>query len=110
MPRRNGDISKKVTVGNARYRMWRSMRILRRFTAPDLIATAAANRDNVARYVRGLVEDGYLKISTPKRDGIKGGHIVYVLARDTGPNPPRIGKFGVFDPNLQIDEAAKVPR
>lgn len=100
MARRKGDFTKKVTVGNARYRMWRSMRILRRFATADLVATADAGKDNVTRYVRCLLDAGYLKISTPKREGVKGGHTIYVLARDTGPNPPRIGVHTVFDPNL----------
>ena len=100
MPRRPGDRSKAVTVGNARYRVWRSMRILRRFIVPDLIATAEAGESNVQRFVKALLLAGYLRVSKPKREGSKGGHPIYQLVRDSGPNPPRVRVDGtVFDPN-----------
>ena len=97
--RRPGSTTKAVTV-NARYRIWRSMRILRRFTAPDLCATAEAGRWNVQQYMLALARAGYLRIAVPRKCGVRAGHAIYALARDTGPNPPRIHRDGtVYDPN-----------
>lgn len=100
MPRRPGDLSRAVTAGNARYKIWHSMRILRRFTAAGLIATAEAGESNVQRYVKALRLAGYLRVTRAKREGVKGGHPIYLLARDSGPNPPRVRVDGtVDDPN-----------
>jgi len=77
------------------------MQILRRFTVADLVATAEANKDNAQRFARGLIAHGYLRIDRPKQNGLKGGHTIFALARDTGPNPPRLCKDGtIYDPNL----------
>lgn len=84
----------------ARDRIWQSMRVLRRFTQPELEATAEAGRDNVRKYVRGLVYAGYLRIDKPKQEGRKGGHPIYQLVRDTGPRAPRLQSDGsTWDPN-----------
>ena len=84
----------------ARDRIWQSIRVLRQFTQPDLIATAEAGRDNVRKYVRGLLRAGYLVIGQPKGNGKKGGHTIYRLVRDTGPHAPRQQSDGrTWDPN-----------
>lgn len=83
-----------------RTRMWRAMRMLRGFTVPDLEATAEVRNSHAAKYVRALVNGGYVRIRQAKRNGTAGGHAVYQLVRNTGPLPPRIGKHGVQDPNL----------
>lgn len=84
----------------ARDRAWQSMRILRRFTLPDLIATAEISADNARKYVRGLRRSGYITIDTPKAEGKKNGHEIYRLTRDTGPKAPRLQKDGnTYDPN-----------
>lgn len=86
----------------ARDRAWTAMRVQRRFTLPDLIATAEASEANVGTYVRGLARAGYLRAAQPKRNGHKGGHIVWALTRDTGPLAPRLQSDGrTFDPNLR---------
>ena len=100
MARLPGTRSIAVTVGNARQKMWRSMRILRRFTAAEIEATAEAGTSNVQRYVKALLRAGFLRIARPKREGVKGGHPVYQLARDSGPKPPRVRVDGsVYDAN-----------
>lgn len=81
-----------------RARVWRSMRILKRFTYSDLQATAETSRRNISNYVGSLHEAGYLH----KRRGTRqhASEVVWMLARDTGPNPPRVLRDGrVFDPN-----------
>ncbi len=84
----------------ARDRAWQSMRVMRRFTLPDLVATAEIHEDNAKKYVRGLVRSGYLRIAVEKDNGRKGGHAVYQLIRDTGPRAPRMQTDGsAYDPN-----------
>ncbi len=83
-----------------RDRIWQSMRVLRRFTLPDLVATTGASRENAKKYVRGLVRAGYLRCLSPYARGRKGGHAVWMLARDTGPHAPRLQADGqTYDPN-----------
>ena len=84
----------------ARDRAWQSMRIMRRFTLPDLMATAEISHDNAKKYVRGLVLSGYVRVVVERASGRKGGHAVYQLLRDTGPRAPRLQTDGrTYDPN-----------
>ncbi len=111
MARKNGSISRNVTMTTARYRLWRSMRIARRFTIPDLMATADATRANTQTYVIGLERAGYLRVMRPRISGVKMGSVVYLIVNDSGPKPPRLGKHGVFDPNVKERAArSETPR
>lgn len=103
MPRHRGDTGckLKVTVTSARYRLWRAMRMQRRFTIADLVATAEAAPRNTELYVAALEKAGYLRIIRPRISGAKMGGAIYMMVNDTGPNPPRLGKRGLSDPNLQ---------
>ena len=84
----------------ARDRIWASMRIMVRFSIPELVATAETTKANAAKYVRGLAHAGYLRVVAPKRNGAKGGHAVYQLIRNTGPRAPRLTRDGqTFDMN-----------
>ena len=84
----------------ARDRAWQSMRILRTFTLPDLMATAEIKRDNALRYVLGLERSGYLKRTRERRSGCKGGFAVWMLVRNAGPKAPRLQTDGTtYDPN-----------
>ena len=84
----------------ARDRVWQSMRILRSFTQPDLVATADISTSNVKKYVSGLLKSGYLKVQHERDSGRKGGHAVYRIVRDTGPKAPRLQSDGnTYDPN-----------
>jgi len=99
MARTKGARTMKVQE-NARYRAWRSMRILRQFTIPDLIATAEIGGSNVGKYLRALKACGYLRVTTPKKDGAKGGYERYRLVKNTGSNQPRCrSNSTLYDPN-----------
>jgi len=91
----------------ARQRMWQSMRVLRKFTAAEIVATAEVGASNASKYIRSLVRTGYLRVVTPKQEGVTGGHAAYLLVRNSGPYAPRIGKQDVLDPNTDPG-AAKV--
>ena len=84
----------------ARDRIWQSMRILRRFTLPDLAATAEAGENNCLKYTRELTAGGIVRVIKPHESGHKNGHIIWFLVRDLGPKSPRLRKDGtLFDPN-----------
>lgn len=87
-----------------RQKIWNSIKISRRFTLADLIATCGVNRTVAWCYVEGLVRAGYVKTlhrrehhlplsdRTPSR---------YQLLRDTGRYAPMLRKDGVWDQNEQ---------
>ncbi len=84
----------------ARDRAWQSMRILVRFTLPDLMTTADIGQYNARKYVTGLRRSKYLAIAKARNEGRKGGHEVYRLIRNTGPKAPRLQTDGrTYDPN-----------
>ena len=86
----------KVT---SRQKAWQSMRILRRFTLPDLVATAEIGRENIKTYLARLERAGIIRKVLPRRSGVKGGHAVYALIRNSGPHAPRANSAAVYDPN-----------
>jgi hypothetical protein len=83
--------------------LWRSMRLLKSFTALDLAAHSNAGgvemtESKAGRYCRDLTAAGYLRAT---RKASPGKHAArYRLIRDTGPKPPkRVRKPGIEDPN-----------
>ena len=99
--RRSGDHTRRrIRRPCDRDRVWQSMRVMRTFSQPELVATAEAGRENVRRYVRGLLNAGYLAVVRPTDSGRRGGHAVYRLVRDTGPHAPRLRVDGrTYDVN-----------
>lgn len=84
----------------ARDRAWQSMRILHQFNLPQLVATAEITIDNARKYCNGLQRAGFLRLTSPRNSGVKGGHKVYLLIKDTGPKAPRLRTNGItYDPN-----------
>jgi hypothetical protein len=104
MARLKGSITRSPGIGNARYRMWQAMRLMMAptFTIGQLMTIAEVDRDGALHYVRSLVSFGYLRIERPRISGVRGGAALYALIRNTGPHAPRIGRHGLFDPNLKI--------
>lgn len=86
-----------------RTKMWLAMRMLRTFGADDIATASDCKPNSVQRYIRALKAGEYLRISTPKRNGERGGSTVYRLARDTGPVAPRVASTGkLYDANLAM--------
>ena len=84
---------KRPSAANViRRQIWRSIRILRRFTRPDLMRTVpGATTSNVWKYLSQLVRHGYLiKIGYSK--GNLGEFQIYGLAADRahGPEHPNV--------------------
>lgn len=76
------------------------MRVMRRFSMPDLISTAEITKSNIKKYVGGLRRAAYIVIDRPRISGKKGGFEIYRLIRDTGPKAPRLQSDGnTYDPN-----------
>lgn len=101
-PRLKGD-GTPVRSGGATANLWRSMRMLKTFSARDLAAHSTTSEvevpENHAKvYCSHLLAAGYLKVvqkaAPPKRAAI------YRLIRDTGPVPPKTQRIQqVYDPN-----------
>lgn len=84
---------------SARYRVWQCCRVLRRFTAAQLMMTADCGVTLAGSYIRNLKAAGYIRQIAPARCGTAGGHAVYQLTRDPGPHPLREARSGLYDPN-----------
>lgn len=78
------------------------MRVLRRFTAPDLCVTSGIKTVNVQRYLRYLAAAGYLRLVRENVNGLAGSYRLYQLIRDTGPHAPiPWSERTVYDPNVK---------
>lgn len=100
-----------------RQRAWTAMRLMRRFSIPDIVMRAAREGDadpaaNTRRWLLFLVAAGYV-VELPVRadDGVptSNGLKVFRLLRDTGPLAPAHRKGGdLYDHNLR--EVVPCPR
>jgi hypothetical protein len=88
MPGKQGMVYSKPRKGAARQRIWQSMRILRRFTIPDLCKTASARPNNVKKFVRSLTIHGYVAKYGKYTSGRKGSYQQFRLVRDIGHSYP----------------------
>ena len=93
-----------VTQGSGTMNMWRSMRMLGRFSAPDLAAHSTTDTVKVSEataqtYCSMLLQTGFLRV-LQKADPVRGRRAIYRLVRNDGPVPPMIQRVKqVFDPN-----------
>jgi len=92
-----GMLRTRANTGTAREALWKSMRILRRFTVPDLVRTLPdalvptsrqAALENARKFVRRLEHHGYLRKVGPRATGLPGVFQAYALVEDVGPTPP----------------------
>ena len=96
-----------VTQGAGTGAMWRSMKILGSFTAPELalLATtdvARVTEETAKTYLRFLERAGFVARVEKARPGHKPSkdRWRFVKSRDPGPLPPQIQRIKqVFDPN-----------
>jgi hypothetical protein len=96
------------TAGSAIDRLWRSMRILREFSAIELAAAATTDTHSMsiayARiYVRALHRARVLRMTSPSGHGpgAAAARFQLVPAMNTGPKALMLQRGGaVFDPNL----------
>jgi hypothetical protein len=101
MPRVKGARDRYATPDNLRARAWQSMRILRRFSRPQVQTTVAGlSQTNADKYIRALLRAGYLRVAQEHVSGRPGSYLIFQLVRDTGPLCPVCWKNGqVYDQN-----------
>lgn len=84
----------------ATQKVWQAMRVLRRFTVADLVATAEVGESLARKYVRALAQAGHLVNARPRVSGRPGSWELWQLLRDSGPQAPiKRTHGGVYDPN-----------
>lgn len=88
MAGKKGMIAGKPGRNSVRLKAWQSMRILRRFTIPDLCRTAGARTNNMRKFVRALARHGYVGKFGGYVSGRSGDYQAWRLIRDTGPDYP----------------------
>lgn len=87
--------------------MWQSMRVLRRFTAADLQATAEVSRASATRYLKALHDAHYITPLSGQHHG-RAQFTQYRLVRNSGPLAPRVSRDGKAH-DMNADAAARVP-
>lgn len=112
-PQGSGQPRKRVWQSTLRIRVWRAIRIRRKFSIPDLEMLAAQGDEkdigsNIGKYLRALERAGYL-VKLPKREAgtalTSNGFMRWWLPdeKDTGPKAPviRSARKTLYDPNLE---------
>lgn len=94
-------MQKRFSIGTARNRAWKSMRIFVVFTSTEIAATAEISMENLWKYLRILKKWGYVEdigaVGKPTQPGYTRR---YELIQDTGPQAPLPhGKRGLRDLN-----------
>jgi predicted transcriptional regulator len=96
-----------VTQGVGVANMWRSMRILKVFSVPEIAQTSSTPgvvvTDATAQsYIGMLFATGYLRVVEKANIGL-GRKATYRLVRNSGPKPPMIQRVKqVYDPNTKL--------
>ena len=94
-----------VTQGNARENMWRTMRILKEFSAKDLAINASTEECMVVEidardYLHHLAKAGYLAVTRQGKGGVTMRYR-FIQQRYSGPKAPKVQRVkAVYDPNL----------
>lgn len=83
------DSHKKKDVELRRFRMWQSMRIMRRFTLNDLVVTAGVKYPVALAYVGQLKRQGAVK-KVREHTARAGDFAIFTLIGHWGPTPPEI--------------------
>ena len=86
---------------------WRAMRIKGKFAIDDLLSvlndgSAKNARNNLHKFIRALVDAGYLKEMhrrAPGNSPYSNGFKRWWLEKDTGPLTPMIRQDSIYDPN-----------
>lgn len=104
------DKGEKGVMANCRDRLWRAMRILKKFDVPTLQLAADASSSNTQSYLNWLRRAGYVRILRFGARG-QGEHSTYQLVRSTGRLTPTIRATTVdgrltrrlYDPNTDTE-------
>jgi hypothetical protein len=85
---------KKPGTGTDRDKIWMSIRILRRFSIPDVIRTSGAGGENVRVYMRFLRIHGYIARDGAWTRGRAGEYRAYRLVKDLPQRPEKCERCG----------------
>lgn len=78
-------------------RLWKAVRILRRFTRTDLVVTTGEATENVWSFIRRYRDAGYLRV-TAGGNRRAGQEATWALVKDPGPKrPPYKKREGTSD-------------
>lgn len=115
-PRGKQQSGKRVFKDTLRIRVWRAIRIRRKFTVPEIITLVADENSrgditsNVQKYVGALAKAGYLIELSKREHGTaptSNGYKRFWLQdeKDSGLKAPvwRLERNTVFDPNTEIE-------
>lgn len=97
--------AQKHRAGTGQQCVWQSMRLLRNFSYPDLVATAEVSMSTARVYTNFLIKFGYVRMVRGRSDHLPtaeraGVYAVYRLIKDTGPIAPKRRYKVLFDANL----------
>ncbi|MDW7643412.1 MAG: hypothetical protein SCI25_00045 [Desulfuromonadales bacterium] len=82
---------KTTRTNTLRRKVWQSMRIMRRFSIPDLCRTVpGAAYGNVRKFVSGLEKHGVIAKHGRYIGGRAGEYQIYRLVKDDGPEYPTV--------------------
>lgn len=108
---RGPETGRRLYAGTLRERVWRAIRIRRKFSVLEIIplVVKGAEKDaesNVGKYLRALTRSGFLAALPSRERGTaptSNGFKRYLLVRDSGPQAPRwrAGRSTVYDPNTE---------
>jgi hypothetical protein len=88
MPGKKG-MKRQVDQKSTRIKIWRSMRVMRHFTIPDLLKVVKeANYQNIRNFLGVLTTHGYVAKDRHYISGRTGDFQGYYLIRDVGPVYP----------------------
>ena len=82
---------RKDSIGNFKFkntawdRMWKAVRVMKRFKKRDIIMTARVERENASYFMKMLRRGGYLSVDKPSSH-----YAVWTLIDDVGPERPSL--------------------
>lgn len=92
-------------------KIWKAMRILRRFTVAELVAVVeTSTARTVGWYASLLTRTGFLRVIRPSGVGAgRGSTATYQLLRDSGPTAPSVvhRRTAIYDHNTDTTYALK---
>ncbi len=84
-------MQRKPSTTCLRQKMWQSMRIMKRFTVPDILRTVpGATKSNARKFFIRLEQAGIIKKVGSYVSGRTGEYQGYALIQDTGPVMPSL--------------------
>lgn len=107
---------RKTVEASGRERMWRTMKMLKVFTANDIAISASlpdapVKLAEALHYVNWLGRGGYLVLVAPHSNARTGRRRTWRFVRNTGPKPPMVLRTkALWDPNLHQATYVPAPR